>query len=129
VDNVSKTILVVDDDQIIRRLIRIYLERVGYVVLDAEHGEEALQLFKQHQGEITLLLSDVLMPKMDGLQLADAVLKLHPELPVLFISGNSPNCSRGFGCLAKPFTAQALLARIAEMLEASQPGQRYSAAG
>jgi CheY-like chemotaxis protein len=128
VDNASKTILVVDDDQIIRRLIRIYLERAGYVVLDAEHGEEALQLFK-HQPEITLLLSDVLMPKMDGLQLADAVLTFRPELPILFISGNRQNCSRGFGCVAKPFTAQALLARIAEVLEASQPGQTYSAAG
>jgi CheY-like chemotaxis protein len=108
VDNVSKTILVADDDHTIRRLIRTDLEHAGVHRARCRARRRSSSAFKT----TSLLLSDVLMPRMDGLQLADEVMTLRPELHILFISGNNQNCSHGFGCLAKPFTVQALLTRI-----------------
>jgi two-component system cell cycle sensor histidine kinase/response regulator CckA len=68
------TILVVDDDCAVRKVVKLFLERAGYAVLTASDGEEGVSVFQQHQENIALLLSDVLMPKMGGLQLADTVL-------------------------------------------------------
>ncbi len=105
-----------DDEDAIRGLIRVVLERAGYTVFDACNGEQALEIFRHEGLGIKLLLSDVVMPKLDGLKLADKVLEIRPELPVLFISGNNANVTRGFGCLAKPFTPDLLVGRVSEIL-------------
>lgn len=115
-DSEAPTILVVDDDRAVRTLVQAYLERAGYAVLTAGDGEEGLDVFRRHQDGIALLLTDVVMPKMDGMKLADAVLKVRPHLPVIFISGNAQNADRGHGCLAKPFTSSQLVNKIHQVL-------------
>jgi two-component system cell cycle sensor histidine kinase/response regulator CckA len=120
-DTGTQTILLVDDDCAIRTLVRAYLERAGYAVLTAGNGVEGVSVFQQHQESIALLLSDVLMPKMGGLQLADTVLTLRPQLPVLFISGNMQSADRGCGCIAKPFTSAELVGRVRQVLANKEP--------
>ncbi len=117
----TKTILVVDDEDAIRWLIRIALERDGYSVLDAEDGERALEIFRDHGPNIKMLLSDVAMPKMNGVNLADKILQIEPTLPVLFISGDHTDVSRGFGCFSKPFTPDKLVERVREILTRERP--------
>ena len=124
----NQTILVVDDEPSIRRLVRAYLEEAGYRVLVADDGAGAITLYEEHRTTIRLVLTDVMMPKMNGLQLADCVLRYEPEARVLFMSGNSPSASRGFGCLQKPFKAAELIDKIDEVLKGRQPPQMEQAA-
>ena len=112
----SQTILVVDDDYTIRKLVQVFLEFEGYAVLIAESAETAMKLYKEHQSTVALLLTDVVMPNMTGLELADQLLRWTPQLPILFMSG-SDDPSRGFGCVAKPFTGTGLVRRVGEVLE------------
>lgn len=113
------TILLVDDDCAIRALVSDCLEHAGYTVLAAADGIEAVNVFKQHQPDIALLLTDVVMPNMNGLDLADSVLALEASLPVLFISGDTMNADRGYGCVAKPFTYADLVGRVRHALDTS----------
>ena len=116
-DSATKTaILVVDDDRTTRTLLTSFLERAGHRVITAADGAEALGAFRRRPDRIVLLLSDVTMPRMGGLQLADAVLAMRPNLPVVFISGNVPNADRGWGCIVKPFTSGQLVERVREVL-------------
>jgi len=108
-DQQLNTILVVDDDLDIRALVKIFLEQAGYAVATATDGQEGLDIFRSCRSRIALLLTDVRMPNMNGFDLADRVLELDSELPVLFMSGEAWNASRGLGCVAKPFTASELL--------------------
>jgi CheY-like chemotaxis protein len=87
-DTKRRTILVVDDDSNIRRLVEVLLEDAGYSVLVAADGIEGINVFKRHQPEIALLITDVMMPNMNGFDLADSVLELDSDLPVIFMSGN-----------------------------------------
>src|SRR5689334_6059890 len=108
-------ILLVDDDDSIRRLVKKILEAAGYSVIAATDGDLGLETFRQHQKAIALLLTDVAMPKMNGLDLADSVLELDPALPVIFMSATE--CAdRGYGYVAKPFRAAELLGRIGAVL-------------
>jgi len=109
----SQTILVVDDDCAIRKLVTNLLEFAGYAVLTADGAETALKLFDQ--STVSLLLTDVVMPNINGPELADELLRQKPQLRVLFMSG-SEDVSRGFGCVAKPFTGAGLIRRIGEVL-------------
>ena len=120
----SETILVVDDDIEIREIVKHQLERAGYAVATATDGEEGLNFFRQYRSRIVLLLTDISMPNMNGVDLADRVLHLEPDLPVLFMSGNAPNVCRGLGCLCKPFTAPELVSRVSEGLDARRKGQK-----
>jgi len=120
IDAGRQTILVVDDDRTIRTLVRAFLEGGGYTVLTASDGAEGFHVFQQYQESIALLLSDVTMPKLNGLQLAAAVRTVRPRLPVLFISGNAPHADCGWGCIAKPFTAGELVGRVREALIAKE---------
>jgi two-component system, cell cycle sensor histidine kinase and response regulator CckA len=113
----GQTILVVDDDSAIRTLVKTLLEIEGYAVLMADSAEGALQLYAQ--STVALLLTDVVMPGMNGLELADRLLRREPQLRILFMSG-SEDASRGFGCVAKPFTGARLIRRVSEVLE-TQP--------
>lgn len=112
----NHTILVVDDEPAIRRLVKKQLEIAGYSVLLADDGVCALNLFEEHRATVRLLLTDVVMPKMDGLVLADQVLRREPEARIFFMSGSSLNASRGFGCVKKPFKIAELIGKINEVL-------------
>ena len=118
----SQTILVVDDDCAIRTLVRVFLENEGYAVLIADNAETAMKLYTEHQSTVALLLTDVVMPNINGLELADQLLRREPQLRILFMSG-SEDVSRGFGCVAKPFTGTGLIRRVGEVLESLSPAQ------
>ena len=117
------TILLVEDEDALRAVVARMLGQAGYRVLDARTPHEAQQLFTEHQDEITLLLTDVIMPEMHGPALAQRLVALRPELRVLFVSGyagelpalDAPGGTSQF--LAKPFSTATLLAAVAEVLE------------
>jgi two-component system cell cycle sensor histidine kinase/response regulator CckA len=115
----ASVILVVDDEQVIRNLLRVSLQRHGYGVLEASNGAEALTLFDEHHREIALLLTDVAMPEIGGVELARSVVRKRPELPVVFISAFTetiPNDLRCHGCIPKPFLPTQVIERVAEIV-------------
>ena len=83
----STTVLVVDDELDIVKLITLLLKSRGYQTLSASNGREALATFKANEDKVSLLLTDILMPEMDGLELAVQIRRLQPHLPILFVSG------------------------------------------
>ena len=87
----SGTILVVDDNLAICTLAKTFLEHAGYTVITATDGEEGLSFFLQRQSSISLVLTDVIMPNMNGLDLADRVQEFDSRLPILFMSGSTPD--------------------------------------
>jgi DNA-binding response OmpR family regulator len=113
----TRAILVVDDNASIRRLVKAFLEAAGYTVIIAVDGEAALDFFMRNRPAIALLLTDVEMPRMNGLDLADRVLELEGNLPVLFMSGTTGRADRGYGCVAKPFRGAELVARVEVVLQ------------
>jgi two-component system, cell cycle sensor histidine kinase and response regulator CckA len=124
----SETVLVVDDEEGIRTLIRNILQRKGYTVLEASSGEHAQRVLEQHEGSIDLLVSDIQMPGIDGAELASELRKSRPEMPVLFISsdlqkGLVEQFGRKAGFLMKPFTIDMLLRKVREVLEQQEKNQ------
>ena len=120
----SETILLVEDDLQVRDVARGSLEDLGYRVLESSGGEEALRLFREHQGPVHLLLTDVIMPGMNGRELAERILALQPQIRVLFISGYTADVAplegglKGIGTLlTKPFTPDELGHRVREVLD------------
>jgi DNA-binding NtrC family response regulator len=114
-------ILVVDDEVMIQNVVRITLEADGYFILTAHDGEEALHISRRFPGTIHAVLSDVRMPKMDGMQLRERILKDRPGVPILLMSGFvdvPPPSNVPF--LAKPFPPALLIDRIRKLL-ASAP--------
>jgi len=117
------TLLVVEDDAQVRQVTVRALERGGYRVLVAASGREAQEAFRERPGRVDLLLTDVMMPGMGGHELALALQRERPGLPVLYISGYAPDflverraLGEGLPLLQKPFTSEALLARVRELL-------------
>ncbi len=110
-------ILVVDDCETIQQLVKAFLESAGYAVMVAGDGDAALEFLAPDRPAISLILTDVDMPRMNGMDLAERVLELDAELPVVFMSGTSCGADRGYGCVAKPFQASELLARVGSALE------------
>lgn len=118
------TILVVDDEPAIRSLISHALAPQGYTMLLASNGREALQLCTTHQGPIQLLLTDLLMPGMNGLELALKVQALRPQTRVLYLSessvvGGAFADEPHLAFLPKPFSLGALLNTVRKILHAS----------
>jgi len=118
-----ETVLVVDDEAGIRALMRKILQKQGYDVLEASHGEEALHLAAQHAAPIHLLLTDVVMPRMGGRELADHLRSARPDLKVLFVSGYSDEDISQHGplppdaaFLQKPFSLAALIEKTQTLL-------------
>lgn len=122
-----ETILVVDDEPSICRLVKTLLEREGYAVFIAGDAETASKIYEEHSAEVALLLTDMRMPGANGVELADRILRCTPQMRVLFMSG-SDEASRGFGCLAKPFTRAQLISRVNQALGGRTPAKLRVAA-
>jgi two-component system cell cycle sensor histidine kinase/response regulator CckA len=126
-------ILFVDDESAVRSYVRAALTNAGFDVSIASDGEEALQLINDLSGEIDLLVTDIRMPKMDGICLADAVADLYPQIPVLFISGypfdleaeERKHPAKSCGFLKKPFLPQPLFEAVRKCL--APPSQAATA--
>jgi PAS domain S-box-containing protein len=122
---VPATILLVDDEEAVRRFTKRVLERDGYHVLEAGTPEEALACAERGQ-PLSMLLTDVVMPRMNGGQLADRVKKIHPDLPVLFMSGYPSQLVMSDGSvdpstplISKPFTAAQLTDVVQRILKSA----------
>jgi two-component system cell cycle sensor histidine kinase/response regulator CckA len=120
----SETILLVEDDAAVRHLAKEILQMHGYTVLEAPGGEEALQLIEGYSGHIHLMLTDVVMPRMSGPELAARAAPLRPQMKVLYMSGYSENAIAHHGILhpgthflPKPFTPEALALKVREVLD------------
>ncbi len=120
----GETILVVEDEQDVRRLTVRVLERRGYRVLETSCGDDALVLSKERKEPIHMILTDVVMPGMSGRQLADQLLPLHPKMKVLYMSGYTDNAifhhgvlEEGINYIQKPFTIDGLARKVREVLE------------
>ncbi|HVO12240.1 MAG TPA: PAS domain S-box protein [Vicinamibacteria bacterium] len=120
------TVLLVEDDAAVRRLARDVLTGIGYQVMEAADGTQALARLEQHVGAVDLLLTDVVMPGMNGRELRDRVLALHPRARVLFASGYTDNIIAHHGSLdpgvefiAKPYTPGGLARKVRDVLQAS----------
>jgi signal transduction histidine kinase len=121
----TATILLVEDEDQVRKLARAFLERRGYRVIEAPSGPEALKTLEAYAGAIDLLLTDMVMPQMNGAALAERVKAMRPEIRVLFMSGYTEGGVEGHGLpageaqfLQKPFAAGALERKVREALRA-----------
>jgi len=116
----SETVLLVEDEEGVRRLSRKLLEAHGYEVLEASGGDQALELATRFPGEIHLLLTDIVMPGLDGTEVASRIQQLRPGIRVLYMSGYSEGVPAQLAVesalLQKPFTPQALARRVREAL-------------
>jgi nitrogen-specific signal transduction histidine kinase/ActR/RegA family two-component response regulator len=121
----SETILVVEDEALVRDVTRAMLSRRGYRVLVAKDGENALSVAANHMGVIDLLLTDVIMPRANGRRVAEQLRMMRPELRVVYMSGYTEDAivhhgvlEAGIVLLEKPFTEQALARTVREVLDA-----------
>jgi CheY-like chemotaxis protein len=119
----TETILLVEDEPQVRSLTRTMLARLGYRVLEAESADEALRITSGHEGPLDLLLTDVVMPRMSGTDLARHVQTARPGVRVLYMSGYTDNGVIDQGMLAagtpfiqKPFTSAGLSRKVREVL-------------
>ena len=120
----SETILLVEDEPLVRRVARDALARMGYEVLEARSGVEALEVLARRDGPVHLLLTDAVLPQMSGREVARRVLALRPDTRVLYVSGyaspgTTPSGATGeTSFLAKPFTPSGLAAAVRGALDA-----------
>jgi PAS domain S-box-containing protein len=120
-------ILIAEDNETTRVLTREILQEFGYLVLEAVDGEDAVEKFREHKGRISLVLLDVIMPKMNGKEVYDAIRSIFPEAAILFCSGYAKDVvvtqgglEEGMNYLPKPFTPKELLMKIREVLSNEQ---------
>lgn len=120
----TETILLAEDDEVVRRMTTEILERCGYTVVAAADGVEAVSISEKHPGEIQLLLTDVVMPGMNGYDLAKRLAPARPQMRVLYISGHTGDAligqeaiGSGSGFLQKPFAPERLAQKVRELLD------------
>jgi len=124
-DGGSETILLVEDDSLVRAICVEILAHLGYMVLEATDGEDGLQVYKQYHETIDLLLTDVIMPKMGGAELVQHIRKINPDLQVLFMSGYTENSifqqgaalEEGMHFVHKPVTPDSLAIAVCKALK------------
>ena len=123
----TETVLLAEDEEGVRRFAREILSGNGYKVLEAGNGREALLLSEAHRGEIHLLLTDVVMPKMSGRELTERIRPLRPDLRILYMSGYIDDAilrhdvlEDGVPFLQKPFTSEGLARKVREVLDSGE---------
>jgi signal transduction histidine kinase/ActR/RegA family two-component response regulator len=127
----TEVVLLVEDEEAVRKLARLVLERRGYTILEASTGRDGLALCESHEGAIDLLVTDVVMPELGGRELAERAVALRPGMKVMFMSGHTQDVvlkegvRRGTAFLQKPFTPSGLAQKVRDTLdeEASAAGQ------
>jgi CheY-like chemotaxis protein len=121
----NETLLLAEDDDLVRYLSVAGLASSGYRVIEAVHGAEALKATRQHRGPIHLLITDISMPQMDGIELSRHFRELRPEAGVLYISAHGADEIASLGgasnVLQKPFSTETLLRRVRQALEERLP--------
>ena len=122
----NTVILVAEDDPIVRNLVRSMLSNEGYAVMAANDGQEALEICREHHEPIHLLLTDMRMPRMDGLTLAENVRQLRPDIKVVVMSGEMSSVIREKNAfhafLRQPFVPPTLLECVQRVLSSSFSG-------
>ena len=126
----TETVLLVEDEPALRQLASLVLEELGYTVLEASNGREALRVVEKRNGQgIDLLLTDVVMPQMGGKELADRIRAARPDTKVLFSSGYTEEAivhhgvlNDGVAFLHKPYTPDILARKVREVLDGGQMG-------
>ena len=132
----SETVLVVDDEEVVRTLAKRVLERFGYTVLTAVDGEDAMEQFRQRTDAIDLVISDLTMPGMTGVECLTAMREVRPDIAFVLSSGYSvdtayqelvqgPLASAGF--IAKPYTPPELLTTVRSTLDAAAAARTHGA--
>ncbi|MBW2740590.1 MAG: response regulator [Deltaproteobacteria bacterium] len=129
VDDLSgfETVLIVEDDDSLRNFAQKILHIYGYRTLNAENGEDALRVCKEHDGQIDLMITDVVMPKMGGKELAERLRPLYPQMKVIYMSGYTDNAivhhgvlEPGLNFLEKPFTLESLARKVRKALRSEK---------
>jgi two-component system cell cycle sensor histidine kinase/response regulator CckA len=127
------TILLVEDEDAVRSFAARALRMRGYTVLEAPGGEQALEIVRQHKGTIALLITDVVMPNMDGPTLVRAARRLRPEMRIIFMSGYAEDAFRrneekaeDLQFLPKPFGLKQLVAKVKEVLSGESPAAKQA---
>ena len=120
----TETILLVEDEESLRTMACVFLESKGYTILEAENGQKAVEIARQHKGQIHLLLTDVIMPGMSGRELAESLAASRAGIKLLYMSGYTGELvtqhgilNPGLQLLEKPFTRDSLLSRVRAVLD------------
>jgi PAS domain S-box-containing protein len=120
----NETVLVVEDEEEVRKIAMEILRRQGYKVLEAPQGGDAFLICEKYDGPIHLMLTDVVMPRMDGIELAQRLLSMRPEMRVIYMSGYADNAihrhgffEEGVDYIQKPFTVSGLARKVREVLD------------
>ena len=121
------TILIVDDESRMRKLIKDFLMRKGYNIIEAEDGEEALRIFEENQNKINLILLDVMMPKLDGWSVLRQI-RQSSKIPIIMLTARGEEQDELFGFelgvdeyISKPFSPKILVARVEAILNRTNP--------
>lgn len=122
--SMGESILVVDDEDRMRKLIKDFLANKGYHILEAEDGEKALEIYQQNQSKIMLILLDVMMPKLDGWSVLRQIRQSNKELPIIMLTARGEEQDELFGFelgvdeyISKPFSPKILVARVEAILK------------
>lgn len=122
------TILVVDDESRMRKLIKDFLMTKNYNILEAENGEEALKVYEQNKEKISLILLDVMMPKLDGWSVLRQIRQENKSIPIVMLTARAEEQDELFGFelgvdeyITKPFSPKILVARVEAILKRSKP--------
>ena len=127
---VNNCILVVDDEQRMRKLIKDFLTAKGYSILEAEDGEKALQVYEENKSKITLILLDVMMPKLDGWSVLRQI-RQESKVPIIMLTARGEEQDELFGFelgvdeyISKPFSPKILVARVEAILKRTNRNEK-----
>jgi CheY-like chemotaxis protein len=130
-----ETILLVEDEEAVRRSAVEFLQLNGYIILQASNGNEALQVAREYKGSIDLMITDVVMPQLGGAKLAEQLVAERPDIEVLFVSGYAETTVLRHGnidivarFLQKPFSLKVLAQKIRKVLESREASAAASGA-